>query len=182
MCLSAKWAKKLTCRPAHSPNWKVTIGASTTAACANYRAIDWKATARRQKLITRECQQERNQSVVWCGGVVPEFSRNVRLAASPKAPDRSGGCFQRLLGGSGFPWRGACFSSCSLQLWRNRPRDCSSAGPCAPWAWGPARRIPPRRIGMDRRTKARLSVGPLAQASPVEVEEINPWVALARGA
>jgi hypothetical protein len=35
---------------------------------------------------------------------------------------------------------------------------------------------------MDRRTKARLSVGPVAQASPVEVEEINPWVALARGA
>lgn len=30
----------------------------------DYRAIDWKATARRQKLITREYQQERNQSVV----------------------------------------------------------------------------------------------------------------------
>jgi uncharacterized protein (DUF58 family) len=29
-----------------------------------YRAIDWKATARRQKLITREYQQERNQSVL----------------------------------------------------------------------------------------------------------------------
>jgi uncharacterized protein (DUF58 family) len=30
----------------------------------DYRAIDWKATARRQKLITREYQQERNQSVL----------------------------------------------------------------------------------------------------------------------
>jgi len=30
----------------------------------DYRAIDWKATARRQKLITREYQQERNQSVM----------------------------------------------------------------------------------------------------------------------
>jgi uncharacterized protein (DUF58 family) len=30
----------------------------------DYRAIDWKATARRQKLITREFQQERNQSVL----------------------------------------------------------------------------------------------------------------------
>ncbi len=29
-----------------------------------YRAIDWKATARRQKLIAREYQQERNQSVL----------------------------------------------------------------------------------------------------------------------
>ncbi len=29
-----------------------------------YRAIDWKATARRQKLITRAYQQERNQSVL----------------------------------------------------------------------------------------------------------------------
>jgi uncharacterized protein (DUF58 family) len=29
-----------------------------------FRAIDWKATARRQKLITREYQQERNQSVL----------------------------------------------------------------------------------------------------------------------
>jgi len=29
-----------------------------------YRAIDWKATARRQKLIAREYQQERNQSVM----------------------------------------------------------------------------------------------------------------------
>jgi uncharacterized protein (DUF58 family) len=29
-----------------------------------YRAIDWKATARRQKLITRDYQQERNQSVL----------------------------------------------------------------------------------------------------------------------
>jgi uncharacterized protein (DUF58 family) len=30
----------------------------------DYRAIDWKATARRQKLIVREYQQERNQSVL----------------------------------------------------------------------------------------------------------------------
>jgi uncharacterized protein (DUF58 family) len=30
----------------------------------DYRAIDWKATARRQKLIAREYQQERNQSVL----------------------------------------------------------------------------------------------------------------------
>jgi uncharacterized protein (DUF58 family) len=30
----------------------------------DYRAIDWKATARRGKLITREYQQERNQSVL----------------------------------------------------------------------------------------------------------------------
>jgi len=30
----------------------------------DYRAIDWKATARREKLITREYQQERNQSVL----------------------------------------------------------------------------------------------------------------------
>ena len=29
-----------------------------------YRAIDWKATARKQKLIAREYQQERNQSVL----------------------------------------------------------------------------------------------------------------------
>ena len=30
-----------------------------------YRAIDWKATARRQKPITREYQQGRNQTVLW---------------------------------------------------------------------------------------------------------------------
>ena len=30
----------------------------------DYRAIDWKATARKQKLIAREYQQERNQSVL----------------------------------------------------------------------------------------------------------------------
>jgi len=30
----------------------------------DYRAIDWKATARQQKLIAREYQQERNQSVL----------------------------------------------------------------------------------------------------------------------
>ena len=42
-----------------------------------YRAIDWKATARRQKLITREYQQERNQSVLCmldCGRLMTAVS------------------------------------------------------------------------------------------------------------
>jgi len=54
--------------------------------------------------------------VVWCGGVVPEFSRNVRLAASPKAPDRSGGVSRgfwegRVFLGEVHAFRHALFSS-----------------------------------------------------------------------
>jgi uncharacterized protein (DUF58 family) len=45
-----------------------------------YRAIDWKATARRQKLITREYQQERNQSVLClldCGRLMTAESQGL---------------------------------------------------------------------------------------------------------
>jgi uncharacterized protein (DUF58 family) len=45
-----------------------------------YRAIDWKATARRQKLIVREYQQERNQSVVClldCGRLMTARSQGL---------------------------------------------------------------------------------------------------------
>jgi uncharacterized protein (DUF58 family) len=43
-----------------------------------YRTIDWKATARRQRLIAREYQQERNQSIVClvdCGRLMTTESR-----------------------------------------------------------------------------------------------------------
>ena len=46
----------------------------------DYRAIDWKATARRQKLITREYQQERNQSVLCmldCGRLMTAESQGL---------------------------------------------------------------------------------------------------------
>lgn len=45
-----------------------------------YRAIDWKATARRQKLIAREYQQERNQSVLCmldCGRLMTAESQGL---------------------------------------------------------------------------------------------------------
>jgi uncharacterized protein (DUF58 family) len=45
-----------------------------------YRAIDWKATARRQKLIAREYQQERNQSVLCmldCGRLMTAETRGL---------------------------------------------------------------------------------------------------------
>jgi uncharacterized protein (DUF58 family) len=45
-----------------------------------YRAIDWKATARRQKLIAREYQQERNQSVLCmldCGRLMSAESQGL---------------------------------------------------------------------------------------------------------
>lgn len=46
----------------------------------DYRAIDWKATARRQKLIAREYQQERNQSVLCmldCGRLMTSESHGL---------------------------------------------------------------------------------------------------------
>ena len=49
----------------------------------DYRAIDWKATARRQKLITCEYQQERNQSVLCmldCGRLMT-VNRYLRIKA-----------------------------------------------------------------------------------------------------
>ena len=45
-----------------------------------YRSIDWKATARRQKLIAREYQQERNQSVLCmldCGRLMTEETQGL---------------------------------------------------------------------------------------------------------
>ena len=54
-----------------------------------YRTIDWKATARRQKLIVREYQQERNQTVVClldCGRLMTAESGDCRSSTTRSTP------------------------------------------------------------------------------------------------